>query len=216
MFCAALWPRLSHTAVDSVSTTRRCDPSQNVSTEKHRPLCGNLISSDALVVDAYRYHHQICKIGRSNSTPIAAISDQCKFPKLGLLPLCEVRSHRLIAILYGSFLIAGSSIVVMLTASIPTLLPFTAALPSSRSLLYRRKTGKVDVTSDWSDPARPGWLHCFRSGSWLPTQLITAPVSQVCAASQSVEGISRLSFRSLFAPIGRSPRDWDMSRQHLL
>ena len=206
MFRAALWFRLSHTAVDSISTTRRCDPSQTVSTEKHHPLCGNLISSDALIVDAYRYYHQICKIGRSNSTHIAAISEHCKFPKFGLLPLCEVRSHILIAILYDLFSIAGSSIVIVLTASIPTLLPFTAALPSSRFLLHRRKTGKVDVTSDWSDATRPGWLHCFRSGSWLPTQLITAPVGQVCAASQSVEGISRLPFRSVFAPIGRTPR----------
>lgn len=84
----------------------------------------------------------------------------------------------------------------MLTASIPTLLPFTAALPSFRTLLPRKKTAEVDVTSDWSDPARPGWLHCFTSGSWLPTQLITYPVAQVCAASQSVEGISRSSFRT--------------------
>ncbi|CAF9906202.1 MAG: hypothetical protein HETSPECPRED_006104 [Heterodermia speciosa] len=87
----------------------------------------------------------------------------------------------------------SSFVVIVLTASIPTLLPFTAALPSFRTLLPRKKTAEVDVTSDWSDPARPGWLHCFTSGSWLPTQLITYPVAQVCAASQSVEGISTVN-----------------------
>ena len=111
------------------------------------------------------------------------------------------------AIPHNSFMIAGSSVAIVLTASIPTLLPFTAALPSSRFLLPRKKTAKVDVTSDWSDPTRPGWLHCFTSGSWLPTQLITAPVAEVCAASQSAEGISMLSFRSAFALIGHTPRD---------
>ena len=211
VFCAALWFGLSHTAW---LLFPRCAEATRAKLFRQRNTTRGVADNklDALMDKLYLYHRQ------SNSIPIAPDSGRRKFPKLGQLPLCEVRRRRLIAILHNSFLIAGSSIGIVLTVSIPTLLPFTAALPSFRPLLPR-DTGKVVVTSDWSDPARPGWLHCFASGSWLPTQLITAPVNQVCAPSQSVEGISRLSFRSNFfwaPPIGRTPRNLRrISGQHM-